>query len=78
VYGWGVRYDWRIGGQREKVKTKGFIQPLALGGCIGFVKSKTLLSQRLNARGMWEKVRGEYRVCRVKDSIEPKAQRARR
>jgi hypothetical protein len=23
-------------------------------------------------------VRGEYRVCRVKDSIEPKAQRARR
>ena len=30
------------------------------------------------ARRMREKVRGEYRVCRVFDSIEPEAQRARR
>jgi hypothetical protein len=29
------RYGW-IGGQREKVKTKGFIKPLALGGSKGF------------------------------------------
>ena len=34
-----------------RVKTKGFIKPLALGGSIGFVESLTLLSQRLNARG---------------------------
>jgi hypothetical protein len=33
------------------------------------------LSSRAEVR---EKVRGEYRVCRVKDSIESKAQRARR
>jgi hypothetical protein len=46
----GLRYG-RIGGQREKVKTTGFIKPLALGGSKGFVESKTLLSQRLNARG---------------------------
>ena len=36
---------------REKVKTKGFIKPLALGRSKGFVESWTLLSQRLNARG---------------------------
>ncbi len=50
----------------DKVKTKGFIKPLALGGCevwvdrwiegegkggVWFVESLTLLSQRLNARG---------------------------
>jgi hypothetical protein len=46
----GLRYG-RIGGQREKVKTKGFIKPLALGGSTGFVESLTLLRQRLNAHG---------------------------
>ena len=37
--------------RRVRVKTKGFIKPLALGGSIGFVESLTLLSQRLNALG---------------------------
>ena len=46
----GLRYG-RMGGRRVRVKTKGFIKPLALGGSKGFVESLTLLSQRLNARG---------------------------
>jgi hypothetical protein len=40
-----------MGGRRVRVKTKGFIKPLALGGSKGFVESLTLMSQRLNARG---------------------------
>ena len=40
-----------MGGRRVRVKTKGFIKSLALGGGKGFVESLTLLSQRLNARG---------------------------
>ncbi len=41
-----MRYG-RIGGQREKVKTKGFIKPLALGGSKWF---SSLMKQNKKAK----------------------------
>jgi hypothetical protein len=61
------RMGGRRDGRRERVR-----------GEYGFVESLTHLSQRLNARGgEGEGKRGVW-VCRVFDSIEPEAQRARR
>ncbi len=45
-----------------RVKTKGFVKPLALGGSKGFVESLTLLSQRLNARGREGEGKGGVKV----------------
>ena len=64
-----------MGGRRVRVKTKGFIKPLALGGGKGFEFARTvrvLSSRALGGEGV------RYgRMGKTKGFIEPKGSRRR-